>query len=78
VSDRAGLVAFQRFIRELWAAAEPAAARGESLEELQRTAAITADAGYEPMGVPFVFKLDRNSAIQRAWQEATGAVKPAQ
>ncbi len=78
VSDRAGLVAFQRFIRELWAAAQAAAARGESLEELQRTAAIAADAGYEPMGVPFVFKLDRNSAIQRAWQEATGAVPAAQ
>ena len=77
VTDRAGLVAFQRFMRELWAAAESAAARGDSLEETQRTAAITADAGYEAISVPFVFSRNRGFAIQQAWQEATGAVKPA-
>jgi len=27
------------------------------------------------MSVPFVMRLDRDFAIQRAWQEATGAVK---
>ncbi len=76
VSDRAGLVAFQRFIRQLWQVGADAAVKGESLVEAQRTAALTEDKGYAVMAIPFVMRLDRDFAIQRAWQEATGAVKP--
>jgi len=75
VSDRAGLVAFQGFIRQLWQVAADAAAKGRTLAETQRMATLTADQGYGVMSVPFVMRLDRNFAIQRAWQEATGAVK---
>jgi cyclase len=76
VSDRAGLIAFQRFIRQLWQVGADAAAKGESLAEAQHTAALTEDKGYTAMVIPFVMRLDRDFAIQRAWQEATGAVKP--
>ena len=76
VSDRAGLIAFQRFIRQLWQVGADAAAKGQSLAEAQHSLALTADQGYEVMAIPFVMRLDRNFAIERAWQEATGAVKP--
>jgi len=76
VSDRAGLVAFQRFMRQLWQVGADAAAKGQSLSEAQRTAALTADQGYGVMAIPFVMRLDRDFVIQRAWQEATGAVTP--
>jgi cyclase len=76
VSDRAGLIAFQRFIRQLWQVGADAAAKGQSLAEAQHSLALTADQGYEVMAIPFVMRLDRDFAIERAWQEATGAVKP--
>jgi len=78
VTDREGLRAFQRFLRELWSLAERGAREGKTLAETQALPGLTADAGYQSIGVPFVFKLDRNFAIRRAWEEATGAVKPAQ
>ncbi|HME70476.1 MAG TPA: MBL fold metallo-hydrolase [Myxococcota bacterium] len=76
VSDRAGLIAFQRFIRQLWQVGADAAAKGQSLAEAQRSAVLTADNGYGVMAFPFVMRLDRDFVIQRAWQEATGAVQP--
>ena len=78
VTDREGIRAFQRFLRELWSLAETAARQGKSLEETQRLPGFTADAGYETIGIPLVFKLDRNFVIRRAWEEATGAVGAAQ
>lgn len=74
VTDREGLRAFQGFLRELWGLAEQAAREGKSLEETQRLAGLTADAGYTEIGIPFLFKLDRAFVIRRAWEEATGAV----
>jgi cyclase len=74
VTDREGIRAFQRFLRELWSFAETAAREGKSLEETLKLPGFTADAGYETIGVPFVFKLDRGFVIRRAWEEATGAV----
>ena len=38
---------------------------------------LSADAGYAAIGIPFVFKLDRDFVIRRAWEEATGAVTAA-
>jgi glyoxylase-like metal-dependent hydrolase (beta-lactamase superfamily II) len=74
VTDREGLRAFQRFMRELWTLAETAASEGKTFEETLAMPGFTADAGYESIGIPLVFKLDRKFVIRRAWEEATGAV----
>ena len=74
VTDREGLRAFQRFVRELWSLAQQAASQGLTLEQALALPGFSADAGYETIGIPFVFKLDRGFAIRRAWEEATGAV----
>jgi glyoxylase-like metal-dependent hydrolase (beta-lactamase superfamily II) len=76
VTDRAALVAFQDFMRQLAAVGEEAARTGRSLEDTQAHAAIDADAGYEVISIPFVTRLDRNFVVKRAWQEATGNFKP--
>jgi len=76
VSDRNGLIAFQAFIRQLWQVGAEAAAKGRSLAEAQRSALLTTDDGYGVIAIPFVMRLDRNFVIERAWQEATGAVQP--
>jgi len=76
VTDRDGLIAFQSFIRELAAVAADAAAAGKSLEETLASANLREDEGYEAMSIPFVMNRDRDYVIRRAWEEATGAVKP--
>lgn len=78
VGDREGIRAFQRFLRELWSLAQQGAREGRSLAETQGLPGFTADAGYEEIGVPFVFRLDRDFAIRRAWEEATGIATAAQ
>lgn len=75
VTDREGIRRFQAFLRELWENAESAARENKSLADTLRTTSLTQDAGYESIGVPFVFRLDRPFVIRRAWEEATGAVK---
>lgn len=75
VSDREGLRAFQRFLRELWSLAEQGAREGKSLAETQALPGLTADAGYhQAIGIPHVFKIDREFVIRQAWEEATGSV----
>ena len=76
VTDRQGLISFQRFMRELADVAARAAAKGLSLDETLATANLKEDEGYEAMSIPFVMNLDRDFVIRRAWEEATGAVKP--
>ena len=73
-TDRAGIRAFQDFLRELWQVASESAAAGLSLEETVAQAKLTTDAGYHVIGVPFVFRLDRDFVVRRAFEEATGAV----
>jgi len=77
VTDREGIRAFQRFLRELWTLAEQGAREGKSLKETLALPGLTADAGYREIAVPFVFRLDRDFVIRRAWEEATGAVTAA-
>ena len=77
VTDRAGLVAFQGFMRELAAVGEEAARSHRSLEDTQKQAALKTDAGYEVMSIPFVMRLDRDFVVKRSWQEATGRFTPA-
>jgi cyclase len=76
VTDRDGIRRFQSFLRELSEKAESAAREQKSLAETLRTTTLTQDAGFEPIGVPFVFRLDRDFVVRRAWEEATGTVKP--
>jgi glyoxylase-like metal-dependent hydrolase (beta-lactamase superfamily II) len=76
VTDREGLRAFQRFMRELAAAGEDAVRGGWSLERMRSDATLEADAGYEVMEIPLVMRLDRDFVLKRAWEEVTGKVKP--
>ena len=73
-TDREGIRAFQDFLRELWQVASESAAAGLSLDETLAQAKLTTDAGYHTIGVPFVFRLDRDFVLRRAFEEATGAV----
>jgi hypothetical protein len=72
VTDRAGLVAFQKFMRQLALVGEEAARSGRSLAETQAHAALDADAGFAVMAIPFVMRLDRDFVVKRSWEEATG------
>jgi len=72
VSDREGLRGFQRFLQQLAAVGEEAARTGRTLEDTLAHARLDADAGYQPIAVPFVFRFDRAFVIRRAWEEAMG------
>jgi glyoxylase-like metal-dependent hydrolase (beta-lactamase superfamily II) len=76
VSDREGLRGFQSFLKELWQQADAAARANKSLEETLASVDLTQDPGYEVIAVPFLVRLDRDSVVRRAWEEATGTVKP--
>jgi glyoxylase-like metal-dependent hydrolase (beta-lactamase superfamily II) len=76
VTDRAGLLEFQRFIAELAEFASESAAAGRSLEETLAVADLEQDEAFETMSIPFLFKFDRDFAIRRAWEEASGVVQP--
>ncbi|MGH7898801.1 MAG: MBL fold metallo-hydrolase [Candidatus Binatia bacterium] len=75
VTDRAGLVAFQTFMRQLADVGAQAVRNGWSLDETEREAALDADSGYEVLSIPFVMKLDRAFVVRRAWEEATNKVE---
>jgi glyoxylase-like metal-dependent hydrolase (beta-lactamase superfamily II) len=74
LGDRAGVEQFQRFMRQLAAVGNRAAAAGQSKAEMIETAAFTEDAGYQPMEIPFVLGLNRAFVLGRAWEEATGRI----
>ena len=74
VTDRAGILAFQRFLRELWAVGRAAADEGLTLEETLERKDLTEDAGFDVIAVPFLFRIDRDFVLRRAWEEATGSV----
>jgi cyclase len=76
VTDRDGIRRFQSFLRELSEKAEAAAREKKSLADTLRTTTLTQDAGFETIAVPFVLRLDRDFVVRRAWEEATGTVKP--
>lgn len=75
-TDREGILAFQGFLKELWAVGQQAASEGLSLERTLEVAELSTDEGFGVGGVPLVFPIDRDSVVTEAWQEATGAVKP--
>lgn len=76
LGDRADLAQFQRFLRELWAQVEPLASAGRTLEETLAEVRLGEDAGYEAVVIPGIVSLDRDFVVRRAWEEATGSVKP--
>jgi glyoxylase-like metal-dependent hydrolase (beta-lactamase superfamily II) len=76
VTDREGLQAFQRFLRDLWKQASDAVAAGKTLRETLATVELQYDEGYDIISIPFVVKLDRDFVVRRAWEEASGAVSP--
>lgn len=75
-TDRAGILQFQGFMRQLGEIGRTAAAEGWSLKETQATDQLTEDAGYTPLRFIVPLGLDRNFVLKRAWEEATGNVDP--
>jgi len=71
-TDRNGLRAFQRFLQQLGDIGQQAAAENWTLEQVRSTAALTEDAGYEPIEFIVSLGLDRGFVLQRAWEETTG------
>jgi cyclase len=76
VTDREGLIAFQRFLRELWREVEAAVKAGKSLEETLATVELREDADYEVRSIPLVMRRDRDFAIRLAYAEASGETRP--
>lgn len=78
VTDRAGIDRFQAFLRELWQLAQQAAAEGLPLERTQEVAraSMASDRGFEVISILGILRLDRDFVVRRAWEEATGAVRP--
>lgn len=72
LTDREGLVAFQRFMQELAAVGRAAEREDASLDETLASADLRQDEGYEVMAIPLVMRLDRDFVVRRAWEEATG------
>ena len=72
LADLKAVREFQQYLRDLWAIGKDAAARKLTLEQTLDSADLTAYADYEEIAVPFVFRLDRDFDVTRAWQEATG------
>jgi cyclase len=75
VTDREGLRQFQTFMRQLAEIGEQSMRNGWTLEQAEREGVLDADAGYEVQSIPFVMRLDREFAVRRAWEEATGKVQ---
>jgi glyoxylase-like metal-dependent hydrolase (beta-lactamase superfamily II) len=77
VTDRAGLLEFKRFIAELAEFASESVATGKSLEETLAAAAdLEHDGHFEEFLFLYFFRFDRDFAIRRAWEEASGTVQP--
>jgi cyclase len=78
VTDRAGIERFQVFLRELWQLAQQAAAEGLPVERAQEVAraSMTSDRGFETVAILGILRLDRDFVVRRAWEEATGALRP--
>lgn len=77
VTDRAGLLAYQQFLEDLWSQASAAVEAGKTLQETLESVDLRHDDGFGVISVPLVFRLDRDFVVRRAWEEASGVVKPA-
>jgi len=79
LTGRDGIARFQAFLREVWELAQQAAREQLPLEETLELArrTLASDAGFVELGIPGLLRLDRDFVVRRAWEEATGAVRPA-
>lgn len=73
-SDEAGMSQFRDFMIELGTAAKANA--DKTLDEASAAIELITDEGYETIGVPLIFILDRDFVVKRAWEEASETVKP--
>ena len=76
MTDREGLLAFQRFLREVWREVEAAVKAGKSLGETLATIDLSEDEDFEIRSIPFVMKRDRDSVVRLVYAEASGEVRP--
>jgi glyoxylase-like metal-dependent hydrolase (beta-lactamase superfamily II) len=78
VGDRQAVRAFQAFLREVWQLVARAVGEGLPLERTQELArhTLASDRGFAVLGIPFLYRMDRDFVVRRAFEEATGAVRP--
>ena len=76
VGSREDLAGFARFMKELAEKVAQAVDDGMTLEQTLESVNLKEDEGYSPMAIPFIMNLDRDFVVKRAWEEATGVVKP--
>jgi glyoxylase-like metal-dependent hydrolase (beta-lactamase superfamily II) len=76
LTDRESIARDRAFFVDLWEKVNDAAERGLSLQQTLDTVKLTGDSGMAVMQIPFILRLDRDFVVKRAWEEATGAVKP--
>ena len=72
LADPKSIPTFQQDLRDLWSVGQRAAEQGLSLEQTLEGADLSAYSHFEVISVPFVFRLDRDFNVTRAWEEATG------
>ena len=70
-TDRNGMRQFLALIAQLAEIARTAAEKGDSLEQTLQTDQLTADEGYEQLGMIIPLPMDREFVITRAWEETT-------
>lgn len=75
LASRADVEAWKGFLEELWSFGERAVEEGWTLEETLAKTQLETASGYKTLGVPFVFRLDRDFVVRRVWEEATGTVQ---
>ncbi len=71
VGSRDDVVQFQTFLRELVTVGEQAREADWTLEETLNRVELAEDEGYETIGIPGIFHLNRDFVVRRAWEEAT-------
>jgi len=75
VASREDLAGFARFMSELAASVGQAVDDGLTLDQTLKSVDLKEDEGYGEL-LPLIMNLDRDFVVKRAWEEATGIVKP--
>ncbi len=72
-TNRAGLVGFQRMMKQLAEIGSLAASNTTPLSDTLNSSALTEDAGYQPIKFGGIsLGLNREFVLQRSWEESTG------
>jgi cyclase len=75
VASREDLAGFARFMNELADSVGKAVTDGLTLDQTLESVDLKEDEGYGEL-LPLIMNLDRDFVVKRAWEEATGVVKP--